>query len=112
MNDIAFGGCLFKHFSEDGSLQLHTHDIHGAARSYKFHLTDAFLVDIGNGFWRFVTGAIQGTGSRHIFDDGGIAVIERVDALRKLGVPVLSREEGRKNLEKHKLPVKRLMLTS
>lgn len=110
MGEIEFGRCRFVHDDGDGKLYLHTRDLDGVERTHAFYLSDAFLHHLGGGIWRFVTGAGEGAEARHLFDDVGEGVDKRVDALRALGVPVLSREEGKQNLERHKLPVKRLVL--
>lgn len=112
MREVEFGGCLFKFSGPDGELLLHTRDIHGVDRTHAFHLNGAFLYHFGGGVWRFVTGAGQATEARHLFDDTGKDVEKRVATLQELGVPVLSREEGKQNLDKYKLPVKRLVLST
>ncbi len=112
MKDIAFGGCLFKFSTKDGQLFLHTRDTNGIDHIHLFHLKGAFLVNIGGNYWRFVTGVCKDLEARYLFEDVGVNVQERVNALGALGVPVLNKEEGKRNLDLYKLPVKRLMLTS
>jgi hypothetical protein len=59
-----------------------------------------------------VTGAGPDAAARYLFDEAGMNSEDRVNALRELGVPVLGREEGKRNLEHYKLPVKRLVLAN
>jgi hypothetical protein len=110
MTALDFGGCGFKYSALDEKLLMHTRDLYGIEQTHAFPLTGAFLVQIGGEYWRFVTGVGKETETRYIFDDTGLKVKERVDALHQLGVPILGRNEGKLNLEQYKLPVKRLML--
>lgn len=109
---VGFGGCLFKYSELDKTLLLHTRNLDGVDQTHIFPLSGAFLVNIGSGFWRFVTGAEHDTEARYLFDDAGMKVQERVDALNDLGVLILNSEEGKQNLVLYQLPVKRLMISS
>ena len=110
--EIAFGSCLFIFTAEDNALRLCTRDIQGNEHTHVFPLSGAFLVNIGGSYWRLVTGAEADSVARHLFEDVGVGVENRVSALKDLGVPILDREEGKQNLDHYKLPVKRLMLTT
>lgn len=112
MKDIEFGGCLFKYSAKDACLFLRSRDIHGVDRVHTFNLPGSFLVNISGKVWRFVTGIGDGSEVRHLFEDTGPAVDDRVNALCELGVPILNKDEGRQNLERYKLPVKRLLLST
>ncbi len=112
LKDIDFGGCHFKYSADDASLLLHSRDIHGVGHIHRFHLPGSFLVNIGGNFWRLVTGVGDASKARHLFEDAGINIDERINALRELGVPILTKEEGMQNLDRYQLPVKRLLLTA
>jgi len=115
MRQITFGGCRFTLSDSEDALHLHTFsldNIGGDGKTHVFPLAGAFLVHIGSGFWRFVTGAAPDTPSRHLFDDAGKDVDSRVADLSALGVPILSKEDGKRNLEQYRLPVRRMVLAA
>lgn len=112
MSAIEFGSCQFRHVADDALLMLHSRDLDGVDHTHSFYLADAFLVNIAGSFWRFVTGVGDDSQARYLFEDVGEHVEGRVKALRELGVQVLSKEEGKMNLERHQLPVKRLMIAA